>query len=391
MPNSLYEQPSFNSYGPTYKRRERSWTVTPNYRSIPKSELPINLYTDYNTLVNHGYWNGAWYVSSSGQVTRTYAAGYPFNATSTMNRMVGRMVANTATINSARDQAWNENLTKVLVRVSDAKVNVGVMLKEASKTSDMIYSTASRLDKAYRSLRKGRFAEVARQLNLPPSKVHKTWLEYKYGWMPLLMDVKGSAEFLAQQVATGRATRFAVKTQTKKEILSEARVLPYVPYGGSVPDANDIETYKVEYIVKHKLFCEITNSQIAQLQQIGLTNPALYVWETIPYSFVFDWLVGVGDYFQAITSLNGITVRKAMAENRTQHSYKYNRPSATQRVSGGVTYCNTPWFVEIPSYIEYGRSSFSPSVGSLRPVVHDLKATASRLTTALALIRARHS
>lgn len=61
-----------------------------------------------------------------------------------------------------------------------------------------------------------------------------------------------------------------------------------------------------------KLWLKISNPQLSQLQQLGLTNPALVAWELVPFSFVFDWFISVGQYLQGITALHGVTILKAM-------------------------------------------------------------------------------
>jgi hypothetical protein len=39
---------------------------------------------------------------------------------------------------------------------------------------------------------------------------------------------------------------------------------------------------------------------------MGLTNPASWVWEAIPFSFVVDWFANVGQVLGSITDLYGV-------------------------------------------------------------------------------------
>jgi len=64
----------------------------------------------------------------------------------------------------------------------------------------------------------------------------------------------------------------------------------------------------VETQTKAWLEVEASNTTLMRLEQFGLANPAALAWELIPFSFVADWFVGVGDYLNAQTALLGLTV-----------------------------------------------------------------------------------
>jgi hypothetical protein len=42
------------------------------------------------------------------------------------------------------------------------------------------------------------------------------------------------------------------------------------------------------------------------LSQIGVTNPLSLAWELVPYSFVIDWFIPVGDYLGSFDALVGV-------------------------------------------------------------------------------------
>jgi hypothetical protein len=50
-----------------------------------------------------------------------------------------------------------------------------------------------------------------------------------------------------------------------------------------------------------------TDQTVASLRDYGLINIAENAWELIPFSFVVDWFVGVGDFLHNITALAGLT------------------------------------------------------------------------------------
>ena len=88
-------------------------------------------------------------------------------------------------------QALNECLAE---KVAKRKVHLGNTLGEARSTVQMIASRMHTVLSAYKAVKRGRFRDVAKLLNvrtvrkrgLTPAQM---WLEYQYGWKPYLSDV----------------------------------------------------------------------------------------------------------------------------------------------------------------------------------------------------------
>jgi len=81
--------------------------------------------------------------------------------------------------------------------------------------------------------------------------------------------------------------------------------------------ASATKTYRI------KIEADISTPHLNQAQQLGLTNPALALEELVPFSFVFDWFVQVGDYLQAVTALQGVSVRRAFVSRLRELSTSY--------------------------------------------------------------------
>jgi hypothetical protein len=300
----------------------------------------------------------------------------------------------------------NGQLIEVLGKLSDQKANLAVAYAEASKVQKMILQTATRIDTARRALKRGDIASVLQQLNISrsvrkisknyransrkfqkydaqESQVHKTWLEYKYGWKPLLMDVKGTAELFAQHVL-GRPLRFSV--QGKKSVpFNWAEITPYVPFGG-LGTSYYTHTLTGTYTSRVKIWVEITNPHMSALQQMGLTNPALVAWELVPYSFVFDWFISVGDWLKGLSALHGLTVRRALVSNINELKYTYSQPATTVVNSGIGKTCFQGAHYFNDTQRSYGRAPLTVDPLSLYPPVND-NLNFNKLITALALLR----
>lgn len=207
-------------------------------------------------------------------------------------------------------------------------------------------------------------------------------MEYKYGWTPLLMEVKGAAEFLAQQHVT-RPPRFKVHASERRDY-PKTQTTNFVPWGGTIANAQYVETLVATNTATVKIWCELTNPHLSAVQQLGLTNPALIAWELIPFSFVFDWFISVGDFLEASTALSGVHVRRAMQSNVVTYAYSKNVPS-TSRVNGSYTYNNGHYFTQATNR-HYARQVTSPVTAEIYPPKNK-GLNFQKLITSLALIK----
>lgn len=364
-----------------YSRRTRSWTNTTNYSSTPRDELPINTYQDHRyELLQPVVVHGITVRLSDGYTTHSHGGDF---TPDTGSAEYTNMVASAKTALGISDTSLlNQALLKALVKVADAKVNVAVTLAEASKTSDMIYSAARRIYHAYRGFRRGDLREVAVNLNITPRRLHKSWLEYKYGWMPLLMDVKNGAEFLAQQHIS-RPIRFSVSATSRA-----SGVYSYTENLDSYkPGSRRFRSTSVERTQRVKIWCELSNPHLSAIQQLGLTNPALVVWELIPFSFVFDWFCSVGDYLQGLTALHGVSVRRAMSSSVQVVEGSRVTTIAERTLNGYLekSFANTLTF----KGRVYNRAALSVDPSDLYPPVQSPFTSVNKLVTGLALLRAQ--
>lgn len=115
--------------------------------------------------------------------------------------------------------------------------------------------------------------------------VSGVWLAAQYGWLPLISDVQDALQALT---VLGKYKRSVEVLGTAK---SKPRSFDGRPDGASLSVPVKLEDERV------------TNSitlleQLGLLRQLGLDNLATIVWERIPFSFVVDWFIPVGNYLE---------------------------------------------------------------------------------------------
>lgn len=204
-------------------------------------------------------------------------------------------------------------ITKALSKLKDQKINLAVAFAERSETARLLVGTLAGLAKAAHSLRNGNMRGVARGLGLmgspksPKGKnFHQKWLELQYGWQPLYSDVFGVVEAL-HAADVNSPQRYEVTVDGR---VSSKRTLTRADARHSQwPEAKAHSTTEIFEGASVRLDYYLRNPLLASLSALGITNPALVVWERVPFSFVVDWFLPVGNYLSSLDAALGYDFR----------------------------------------------------------------------------------
>lgn len=260
--------------------------------------------------------------------------------------------------NQFYDPVWADGLdaiveSKVLADLNSSKTNLGVTLAEASKTGAHVARTATRIYNAIKALKrldingltnalgctaptsayKKRFDKNknamfsrsipgyydlsksekrrarGRALSNPTdtnvaSFLSSTWLEFTYGWKPLLQDVYSSAEALAEV--------FIERQGIVRTVYAKAKALNQPPeinnpdwFTGNLWGV--IQLAEQERRVRIGVNYSIPTGGLSPTTIFGLENPLIVAWELVPFSFVADWFIPIGKTLEALTATNGLT------------------------------------------------------------------------------------
>lgn len=204
---------------------------------------------------------------------------------------------------------------KLIEKIRGHNFNLAVSAAEGREAVSLLVNAAGSLSKSVRNLRKGDVGGALRALGRSPSGVVKhrkplndkdissTWLSIQYGWVPLLSDVFESFKAYEALTASARINTIRVRHTVDKK------------YNSSTSPGNWSCQGNSKY---SKTLKAVLRENISTARSLGLTNPAAVVWEKIPFSFVADWFIPIGDYVEAldvIPKLNATITRSSKLSN----------------------------------------------------------------------------
>jgi len=221
-------------------------------------------------------------------------------------------------------------------KVRDQKVGLGEALAEAGKTYDMAANMLKRITRGYVSCRKAvkqpsqfvkHVREAARHFGCAPllrkkarknETPHNLWLEYRYGWLPLVSTVKGAVEALDRGLRSKDQILVVRSTVSEKWNVTTYTSNRGVSYPSNPGSRYGVATAPLEHNYRNQLIdkrmvgvqigyiVKVTNPNLAAGGQLGL-DPVTTGWELVPFSFVVDWFANVGDVIEQLTAFNGVT------------------------------------------------------------------------------------
>lgn len=204
---------------------------------------------------------------------------------------------------------------RIVDQVRGHDFNLGVALGEAHTTARMIGDTAITIARAIRDVKRGNLVSAAKRLGLRKAPKHTSpkktaannWLEYQYGWMPLLSDVHSGAEALAHNLRPAYKMRYKARFTQRDPAEFYSTAHPW--------------NYRINNYIAKQYIYEMTESSVPTLpQNLGLADPEVVAWELVPFSFVLDWFLPIGDYLSLRAESSRLTGKWITSTKTYKHS-----------------------------------------------------------------------
>jgi len=200
-----------------------------------------------------------------------------------------------------------ERLTEQL---SGSDFNMSVFLGELPQTINLLADTAIRIRKSVTQLRRGDLKGASRFLfegtGRKPKLTHdwrkdagrsvskgiaQNWLELQYGWLPLLKDAEGAAQSIAHVLHYPFVKRYRATARHEDRLPNPTHVFGDT---GWVDGSSMVFKVRKRAIVAY--IQEDPNTNL--LAALGVLDPELVAWELVPFSFVADWFIPIGQWME---------------------------------------------------------------------------------------------
>lgn len=262
-------------------------------------------------------------------------------------------------------QPWNEELESLLkglaatqahADVKSPAVYGGVFIGEIRETirmfrkplgglQDFINDTnkwdpyRGRKPRGSRKNRERRGRTTQESLGEGVNAAAQCWLEARLGWRPFLMEL----DALRKELEEGRfSERYTARGQSSRtDDTSQS-----IDRNTSGIITSHVESHQTTYTVRAGILYEGSHS-ITQRMGFDWSAVPVTAWELIPFSFVVDWFVNLGDYIQALTPKVGV---RYLAAWTTVHRRNLSRRVTTKaklNVSGWFTQRDTNGVEEV--------------------------------------------
>ncbi len=226
-------------------------------------------------------------------------------------------------------------LLKALLRLKDSKIDLSVMALEARKTAGMLGRFSTDMAKVLRSFKSGKnpvagmrtLGRLANWKNVPGR-----YLEWCYGVTPLLQDIDGSMQKIAEAQNLQRPMRLkVVGVIEENDLVNLGRVLPF----NAGPGPHFEFECRRRRLVRYSLCYDVPSWALKDVSELGLSNPLSTLYELTPYSFVLDWVVPVGDWLSVLDAGNFLDFK----EGTLTRMVTLSRPSfrSDPAVNAGIT------------------------------------------------------
>jgi hypothetical protein len=288
-------------------------------------------------------------ATSKSKVFTSYCYDGNFNATVYRERTV-QLTPSELINGTFPDPSWE---LQMRLKIKDTSVNLASSFAEFGETVGMLKQFANIGFEIYRDVRHGHFDRLIRRYgqwqNIPAAI-----LALNFGVKPLAKDIADSCAALSKKAEAPIVKRFHVKANDSKEETS-----------GIV----DYSWKTTKYVTLYVEYDPV------KWTSITLGNPLEWAWEVIPFSFIVDQMIPIGDWLSSLDALK--SVKSTIGTVTTKREYKaVEHPTGYDSIDVLPTY----------SYKEHKRAvvsgvpipplpTYKPS-GSLMSVLNDLSVLA---------------
>lgn len=256
-----------------------------------------------------GHWLGQWYCNNTG--LNTWLSRASEVPTFESERWADLVAMRSARLNRARTKFMAEANQRVALAIDVLQLGqtYKLMLQNLQTLKTFALALKSRnpkkvgralglLKRHPRRSQFGKYSVKPSDWRSLSADLGSLWMMYSYGWKPFVEDI-----YNASQVLSAPIKPIWINASSHEEI-----------------DLNVTETGKDGSVIIYtnqisgKVFARVggvvtvTNHNLHTAKNAGFTNPASWLWEMIPFSFVVDWFSTFGEWMNSLDDEVGLSI-----------------------------------------------------------------------------------
>lgn len=252
-----------------------------------------------------------------------------------------------------------ECLAKVYGRLQRNRVEAGLAVVEARQALAMLAKRSIDLLVLIKALKNGQFTNQLRLMFRDRKElngVHGAFLEYQYGWKPLMSDIHDAWQAVNNKLSDLLYINASGKVE--ESFTDHDTWDAWLHFGFNEFGVCRIDrTREFKRTHRAKLFGKLSNEILGQMEQYGLANPLSLAWEVVPWSFVLDWWIPVGNVLSSLSAHTGLefiggyksVVAEGTVTTQITPLYEWSGPGwevkTLYRDFCRVPYTDWPWVV----------------------------------------------
>lgn len=219
-----------------------------------------------------------------------------------------------------KDQA----VVQAFARMNSSDVMSGELAATFQETLKMLRRPFQGSVDLLAKMTKYRNRHLGKTIHSATKATANAWLEYRYGWRPLL----GDAESIIDAVHSSRSAAFGGGrglvarggARMSREMVTTHTFAP-----GTVPSMGEAQcsvrwqkTLTANAGVWYELKPRTSSDDLAAKLGLRVRDIPATIWELVPWSFVADWFINVGDWIEAVTPNPDVTVKGSWVTSKIQ-------------------------------------------------------------------------
>jgi len=224
---------------------------------------------------------------------------------------------------------------KMLERLYQNQIDFGTMVAELTETVPYLVSKVKNTALALKAIKKGRWHKALRHFGIDKKQFRsktKTikkgaslFIEYRFAIAPTLNDINSVMDLHKGTYKKQHAFTFSVKGKHKETRDYNASNTVY-PLRTTTVKRTGQRTMRV------KVHGSITDMDKVRDKAFGIDSLAGPIWQIMPWSWVVDYVVNIGDYISLLSAtkgtafLNGYQSTRTICEASHEVDQVYSRP-----------------------------------------------------------------